>query len=298
MHKTDGLELDGRLLNIFVTIYETSSVSEAANILSLNQSTVSHALEKLRKICNDKLFVRAGRGITPTTRAHQLAIQAKTILQQMQEFVAQDEYDPLLDSNPLTIFASDYEIDTIVKPFYTRLRKLAPGIRLHLKQTPSSSELPKYLREGVADIALGPSLDGLETDIVQQVVLEDSEVCFFDDQYRTAPNTIAKYVNARHVMMVLGSIRKNEIDDKLLEHGKYRCVQVECMAFAAVAEFIRETELIATMPSRFSKTLFRDLSSCPPPIKLKPFKIVQTWHVRHSQSPRHQWIRKLLKIGD
>lgn len=61
-----------RLLVIFDAVAEAQSVSLAANQLSLTQSAISHALQKLRIAFNDPLFIRNARGIQLTDRAQQL----------------------------------------------------------------------------------------------------------------------------------------------------------------------------------------------------------------------------------
>ena len=66
MKTIDCASLDGHLLNTFLVILEESSVSGAAVRLGLQQSTVSHALGRLRAIYYDPLFVRSGQNMMPT----------------------------------------------------------------------------------------------------------------------------------------------------------------------------------------------------------------------------------------
>ena len=68
MNRIDHLDLDGKSLTTFLTVLEEMSVSRAAERLGVTQSAVSHALDKLRTILDDPLFVRVGRGIEPTAR--------------------------------------------------------------------------------------------------------------------------------------------------------------------------------------------------------------------------------------
>ena len=74
MKKIDFKRLDGQVLHMFLIILQESSVSLAAERLGVTQSTVSHALNKLRIILGDPLFVRSGQGLTPTETA--LALKA------------------------------------------------------------------------------------------------------------------------------------------------------------------------------------------------------------------------------
>lgn len=60
---------DLNLLIIFECIYQNLSISKAAQTLFITPSAVSQSLQRLRVQLNDPLFVRAGKGITPTTVA-------------------------------------------------------------------------------------------------------------------------------------------------------------------------------------------------------------------------------------
>jgi DNA-binding transcriptional LysR family regulator len=62
-------------LNLLVILHELlrhSSVTKAAESLGLSQSAVSNALNRLRKILGDDLFLRTSRGITPTRLAESM----------------------------------------------------------------------------------------------------------------------------------------------------------------------------------------------------------------------------------
>ena len=120
MQKTDYLSLDGHLLRLFVLVYETSSVSRTAEHLGINQSSVSHALGRLRQLIGEPLFVRSGRGIVPTARADALVADAGAYCFQ----------DLNASSNPIgttrsriegtiVIAANDYEVETILRPLLT-----------------------------------------------------------------------------------------------------------------------------------------------------------------------------------
>lgn len=63
----DLKKFDLNLLVIFECIYQNLSISKAAETLYITPSAVSQSLQRLRTQLNDPLFIRAGKGITPTT---------------------------------------------------------------------------------------------------------------------------------------------------------------------------------------------------------------------------------------
>ncbi|GAM78044.1 lysR-family transcriptional regulator [Vibrio ishigakensis] len=68
--KLDHIDLN--LLRLMLILLEDGSVSRAATRLNLSQSAVSKQLTRLREqlgeVLEDPLFIRTGRGLTPTAR--------------------------------------------------------------------------------------------------------------------------------------------------------------------------------------------------------------------------------------
>lgn len=62
----DLKKFDLNLLIIFECIYQHLSISKAAETLYITPSAVSQSLQRLRTQFNDPLFIRSGKGITPT----------------------------------------------------------------------------------------------------------------------------------------------------------------------------------------------------------------------------------------
>ncbi|MDM2843940.1 LysR family transcriptional regulator [Citrobacter portucalensis] len=62
----DLKKFDLNLLVIFECIYQHLSISKAATTLYITPSAVSQSLQRLRTQFNDPLFIRSGKGITPT----------------------------------------------------------------------------------------------------------------------------------------------------------------------------------------------------------------------------------------
>ena len=64
----DIRKLDGNLLLVFRELARTRRTTETARRLAVTQSTVSHALARLRDLFGDPLFVRRPHGLEPTPR--------------------------------------------------------------------------------------------------------------------------------------------------------------------------------------------------------------------------------------
>ena len=64
-------ETDLNLVRTFLRLYETRSVTRAAEQMSLTQPSVSHALRRLRKQFNDNLFNRSSGAMVNSPRTAQ-----------------------------------------------------------------------------------------------------------------------------------------------------------------------------------------------------------------------------------
>ena len=135
MKKIDHLVLDGQTLTTFLAVLEETSVSRAAERLGVSQSAVSHTLEKLRKIFDDPLFVRVGRGIEPTARAIALGAPTESVLDGMKSLTSQRHLDPLTEKMEFTVAANDFPTQLI---FPKLLKDLSEeGIDLRVRFIPS-----------------------------------------------------------------------------------------------------------------------------------------------------------------
>lgn len=298
MKNINDISLDGRLLAMFLAVYEAGSVTAAAQALNVTQSTVSHGLNRLRDITGDALFVPLGRGITPTEKSDLLVEHARRILRDMERFSSAMSYDPARDTRPLTIAATDYEIQLIVKPLSDRLRVLAPGIQLRIERARPDREWTELLRAGDVDLVLAPELQTMEVDIKQRRVLsDDADMCYYDPAQRNAPDTLDTYCQAQHVIMSPGPMRKTSADVSLAKLGRERQIYASLPSFSSVASIMRGTDLVALMPLGLKSTIFDDFAYCTPPFPCPNSTISCIWHSRNDASLRHKWIRSHLWAG-
>ncbi|ELW1646652.1 MULTISPECIES: DNA-binding transcriptional repressor CitR [Enterobacter] len=83
----DLKKFDLNLLVIFECIYQHLSISRAAETLYITPSAVSQSLQRLRTQLNDPLFIRSGKGITPTTVGANLHQHLEKNLNQLEQTI-------------------------------------------------------------------------------------------------------------------------------------------------------------------------------------------------------------------
>ena len=65
---------DLNLLLVFRTVFEEKNVTKASKKLGITQPAMSNALNRLRYLVKDELFIRGPRGMRPTQRAMDLSL--------------------------------------------------------------------------------------------------------------------------------------------------------------------------------------------------------------------------------
>ncbi|MBI5258651.1 MAG: LysR family transcriptional regulator [Burkholderiales bacterium] len=289
MSDFDHSSLDGHLLQLLVAVHEEGAITRAALRLGVTQSAVSHLLDKLRAIVGDPLFVRSGRGIVPTTRADALVPMARRLLEDMRGFVTSGGFDPARFEGLVTIAANDLQRDLLLPPLFDRLRRQAPGLRLHV--IPSGVPTPELLRDGRCTLVLTPRPpEG--GDLVHKRLFEDQYQVFYDATQREAPNHLEDYLAAEHVTVVYEPRRALDLDDALNAQGVVRNIVATVPGFAGIPAFLRGSARIATVPGLLSVGVLGGLARCHPPLPCSPMPMFMVWHVRHQNDDLHSWLRQ------
>lgn len=291
MNHIDHLSLDGHALRLLVTVAETGSVTGAAARLELTQSAVSHALDRLRAITGDRLFVRSGRGIVPTPQAGVLVARARVLLDELRAFSEVAGFDPARLDGPFTVAANDLQRDLLLPPLLRRLRAQAPGLTLRV--IPSGAPRAELLRGSGCDLLLTPRPpEG--SDILHRRLFEDRHVVFFDGAARAAPASRADWLAAEHVSVRYEDGRTLAVDEHFAARGLARRIVATVPGFGGLAALLRGGPWLATVPSMLAGGALRGLATAPLPVPAPRLPMYAVWHVRRQDDPAHRWVRDAL----
>lgn len=288
MSDFDHLDLDGHALKLLLAVAETGSITQAAQRLELTQSAVSHALDKLRAITGDALFVRSGRGIVATAQAAVLVQRARVLLDELRAFSQAAGFDPSRWAGVLTVAANDLQRDLLLPPLLRRLRAQAPD--LVLRVIPSGAPRAALLRDAGCDLLITPRPpDG--SDIVHRRLFEDRYVVFHDAAVRAAPASMSAWLAAEHVTVRYEDGRGLDIDEVFARRGWSRRFVATVPGFAGIAALLRGGPWIATLPSRVAADALRGLAMAPLPVEAPNMPMYAVWHRRQQEDPAHRWVR-------
>jgi DNA-binding transcriptional LysR family regulator len=290
----DELDLDFRLLRLFLTIYDQGSVTVAAVTLGVGQPTVSHGLERLRQIVGDPLFVRAGRGITPTAHAHDMAPRIRHLMEDMRSLTRIGQFDPHNPQHSLhcTIGANDYEAAVVLSALFARAQSLAADITFKIRPVRSKQDMIGKLRDGKMDMAITVDYGGDASDIVQRSLFDENVQCYFDPRFHPEPpDTLDRYCAASHARVVFDEDEGSAIDAELEKQGRSRRTVLQVATFDNLPRLIAGTRVIATLPIRLADSVMAGYAVCHCPVALPSYRFCQSWHVRNAASHSHQWLR-------
>jgi DNA-binding transcriptional LysR family regulator len=140
MNEMNTARPDLNLLVVFDAVASTGSVTLAAARVSLSQPAVSHALNRLRDVVDDPLFVRAGNRLTPTSHTTKMIPQVHELLERAGPLLVSPKFDPSTSTQTFRVGASDYAMMTVLPTLVRALRAQAPGTTLEIRPMGEASQ--------------------------------------------------------------------------------------------------------------------------------------------------------------
>jgi DNA-binding transcriptional LysR family regulator len=290
--RTDHVSrVDLNLLPALDALLQEGSVTGAARRLRLTQSATSRALARLREVFEDPLFVRSGRGLTPTRLARQLAGPVRKNLAELETLLAEKgTFDPRVARRRFILAGIDYPQVVVLAPLARRLASHAPNITLEIRHVSASAD--RELETGELDLLLSPRQPS-GAGVVWTRLFDDRYVCLVADDHPARRLTLARYLELPHVFVAPRERPGGPVEDALAKRGLHRTVALQVPSFSLVPDVLLGTRYIATVPERIAHVLCRrfSLRQLPAPIDVEGFAMCQAWHEAHRNDEGHRWLR-------
>src|SRR3989442_8434511 len=154
MRQMNWRAFDLNLLVVFDGLMHERSVTRAGKRLGMSQPALSHALNRLRSLMEDQLFIRTPKGMVPTPRAEQLALPLRQALADMQRALEPEAFVPAQANRRFSIAINNYAAIVLAAPLAAAVSAAPPLVQLDL---PPSAHLDRFdlLDNGGLDIAIG-----------------------------------------------------------------------------------------------------------------------------------------------
>ncbi|GDX07866.1 LysR family transcriptional regulator [Buttiauxella sp. A111] len=153
------MKIDFNSLVILNAVVESGSVSVAAQRLSISPSSVTYAINKLRRVTDNPIFTRSKTGVKPTTLAHELNTRYKKTVHMINEGLGIDSEDNPSDvSKTITISTYTYVELWISQMTLKKESIINNGILNFLTHPSTNDERLMKLRNREVDIDIGAQL--------------------------------------------------------------------------------------------------------------------------------------------
>ncbi|WP_329394190.1 LysR family transcriptional regulator [Streptomyces lydicus] len=143
-----------RLLGYAVAIAEEGSISGAARRLHLTQPTLSRQLRDMERELGTKLFVREGRGLTPTAAGQVLVRRAVGVLAEAEAALKDVRLAAQGMTGRLTVTFAGSGINGPLGAALSRVRRELPRVDLQLVESFNDAEMSSGVLEGRFDLAV------------------------------------------------------------------------------------------------------------------------------------------------
>ena len=291
----DGSVVDMNLLATLDVLLEERNVTRAARRLSLTQSTVSHALARLRAMFRDPLLVRSGRGLVTTPRAEALAPAVRRVLADARRLLSHEgDFQPQTSTRTFTLVCPDALV-AFLPALLSRLSREAPGVRLEARP-PIAVDVDAALGLGSVDLALtaarasGPGLIQKALGVLHWCVVARRG----HPAVKRGKLDRQGWLAYPHVVVGTGGGGPGFVGEALREAKMPRRIGFVAPGFLAAPFAVADTELFFAAPRELVAPIAARLGLLllEPPVALPAVKVAMTWHERMHAEPGHRWMRE------
>jgi DNA-binding transcriptional LysR family regulator len=286
---------DLNLLVVFEALHcEQGNVSRAAKRVGLSQSAMSHALNRLREMLDDPLFVKQGHRMHPTSRALALAPVISDWLENIRGQLNPPEFDPATIQQEINIAIPEHLERLVLPALLGFLRQQAPGLHLHSRPVPMA-QLNEAFAQGRIDMAIiGNDWEPKES--YQHCLLTDSRFVYVYDarQLQFAESvSLAELAAVPQLASNYSHKTATIIDNYFSGHGLTRHIMATSGGITAIPAILAECPMLSILPEIMiaDHPLFESLVRRP----FEPDNVRATlhlvWHKLHEHDDVHRFVR-------
>ncbi|MDB5580184.1 MAG: transcriptional regulator [Bradyrhizobium sp.] len=286
---------DLNLLLVFEAILHERSVTKAGARLGLSQPAMSHALNRLRNLLKDQLFVRTPSGMAPTPRAERLAKPVRNALVELRQALTAEEFSPEHSQAHFVIAVNNFAAIVLVAPILLTARTLAPGLRLSFRPS-GTLDVTEMLDRSELDIVLlaaAPSLARFST----RRLIDTDYVGVVRRGHPALEQPIDAKTFAGLQRLVISSSNDDlgALDAQLEALGLSIGEPIET-PYLSAGPALTQSDMIAVMGRQIADEFRRAYSVALVELPLQPISLTSNmvWHSRLTDHPAHKWLRDMI----
>lgn len=289
--------VDLNLVKVFITIFDTKSVSLAAERLNITQPSVSHSLSRLRYLFKDQLFNRTREGMIPTFYATQLYENLNQPLVNIENVINQvKDFDYRNSERCFKVALTDIGGMYFLPIILSSLEKFAPKISLEVI-TVDMNKLSDWLITGKIDAAIcNKNLDDKNLNTLK--LFQEKYVCLVSNNKELSDFNFSlnDFLEGNHAV-VSASTGHDLVESYLGKQGLRRKIKLRVPQFSILNELIEKHNLIVTVPSRMGGYFQYNstIKVCEAPFILPEFDVTLHWYNRTGDALAQKWFINFLR---
>ncbi|GLS24704.1 LysR family transcriptional regulator [Marinibactrum halimedae] len=304
-------KIDLNLFVVFAAIYQERNLTRAAETLFITQPAVSNALNRLRALYDDELFIRSGKSMVPTPTAEAMIEKVRAALNLMQDSLMANSktFTPELSSHGISCSMNDLAESMILPRLLKHLKQSAPGMTLSSYYV-QRDRLIHELAARRLDFAIDVPLIA-DPQLRHSQLHEDAYVCAVRKRHPLAKPSLEKqslakpslakhsldlstYLNAKHLHISSRRHGSNTVDLCLQQLGEHRDIRVRLQHYLLAPKILESTDLLWTLPKTLATQL--KLHYFPLPFHVPAVEWHLFWHKNTDNDPLQCWLRELITI--
>jgi DNA-binding transcriptional LysR family regulator len=296
MYEMNWGGFDLNLLIVFDAVMQERSVTRAGSRIGLSQPAMSHALNRLRHMLKDEVFIRTPQGMVPTPRAELLAQPLRDALSELQLALEPAAFDPAASDRRFALAVNNYAAVVLAAPLVAAVSAAAPGVVLDLRPS-GTLDIIDCLDRGDLDLALG-SMDSPGERFATAPLLEDAFVMVMRRGHPASQRKLSPAAFAALPHLEISSSLEDTgfIDGWLAERKLVRRIALRA-PYLSAAPILVQSDLVATLSRRIAQEFVRNhpLLIHKPPYNSPRVRTVMLWHRRFDRHPAHRWLRDIIQ---
>ena len=285
---------DLNLLVVFRTLFEEKNVTKASKRVGITQPAMSNALNRLRYLVKDELFIRGPKGMRPTPRAIELSVPIQIALSNIETSLSELNYDPKVSRKQFKLAISDDIAPLILPNLATYLEKNSPNTSLCVRSN-QGEEAIRLLDVNEIDFAVG-KFDWIPTRFGVEVLFQEEFVCLMKDNHFLASEeklSMDQYLSTKHLRVAPMEAPIAPIDRSLNQLNLERTISVRIDLITLSPFVLKNSSLVLTLPSktaqRIAKTHNFKIVELPLELEKRNTKLI--WHKELTKHPAYDWLR-------
>lgn len=287
---------DLNLLSVFNAVYETHSVSLAAERFGITQPAMSNALSRLRNMFGDPLFVQTSEGMQPTAFAKEIAGPIESALAEARRAIEhRNVFDPATSDQTFRFHMTDMGQVSFLPRLLERVRAVAPSVKVEA-QTLSLEAIREGLTDDSIDLAIGhlPKLKGRE--IRSAKLIDETYVVLVRADHPAAKTSLTQktFLAGAHAVVTSVGGGHRFVEETLVK--KHANIVTRIPNIMAIPTVLACTDLMSTIPNRVASQLAQSgaFKVFPFPLAMPKFEVSIFWHQKAHANPSNLWMRNQL----